>query len=312
MPSATDRIDFGPPPDAGALRSFGLALLVHAALIAALTWGVNWKRSDRSVAFEAELWSSMPQEAAPKLIDVQPPPAPSEPTPKVLQAPPALSKPSVAPKVEPPAEPRVDIALEQEKKRKLIEKQKLEDQTKAEAKAEAMAKAKAQAKAKANAEARAEKEVRLKAAEDAKKLDKKKQEQKDQKEQANAAQLEAQRKQNLARMIGQTGATGSETARGTAQTSSGPSANYQSKLAALFKRNITFSNPQSISGNPKAIVQVKASSTGLIMSSRLSKSSGVPAWDEAVLRAVEKTERIPLDENGRIVSDFPVEFGPKD
>ena len=46
MPSASDRIDFGPPRDGGNLRAFGLALLAHAALIAALTWGVNWKRSD--------------------------------------------------------------------------------------------------------------------------------------------------------------------------------------------------------------------------------------------------------------------------
>ena len=57
---------------------------------------------------------------------------------------------------------------------------------------------------------------------------------------------------------------------------------------------------------------MKVSPAGLIMSSKLSKSSGVPAWDEAVLRAVERTERIPLDENGKVVPDFPIEFGPKD
>jgi colicin import membrane protein len=71
-------------------------------------------------------------------------------------------------------------------------------------------------------------------------------------------------------------------------------------------------NPDGISGNPKAIVQVKVAPSGLIMSSKLVKPSGIPAWDEAVLRAVEKTERIPLDENGKVVSDFPIEFGPKD
>jgi colicin import membrane protein len=38
----------------------------------------------------------------------------------------------------------------------------------------------------------------------------------------------------------------------------------------------------------------------------------VTAWDNAVLRAVEKTERIPADENGSFVSVFPVNFGPKD
>ncbi len=280
MPSAADRIDFGPPRDAGAVRAFGLALLAHGLLIAALTWGVNWKRSDRSVAFEAELWSSVAQEAAPKLVEPPPPAPPPEPAPKV--------------QVAAPPTPNVDIALEQEKKRKLLEQQKLDAQ--AEAKAEKERKLK-------------QEQAKLKAVEDAKKVEAKK---RDVKEQTNAAAVEAQRKQILARMMGQAGSTGGETAKGTAQISSGPSATYKNRLAALFKRNIIFSNVDSIQGNPKAEVQVKVSSTGLIMSARLSKSSGVTAWDDAVLRAVEKTERIPLDENGKVVADFPIGFGPKD
>ena len=83
------------------------------------------------------------------------------------------------------------------------------------------------------------------------------------------------------------------------------------RLAALFKRNISFPNPDSISGNPKAVVEVRVSPSGLIIGSRLVKSSGVPAWDDAVLRAVDKTERIPAD-NGRYPTVFPAEFGPKD
>ena len=286
MPSALDRIDFGPPRDSGAIRSFGLALLVHAALIAALTWGVNWKRTDPTVAFEAELWSSVPQEAAPKLVE-QPPPAP-------------LPKVEPAAKVQPvaPSEPKVDIALEQEKKRKLLEQQKLRDA--AEAKAEALAEKERKLK---------QELAKIKAMEEAKKLEAKKQAAK---EQATATALDEQRKQNIARSMGLAGATGGETAKGSALTSTGPSASYKSKLAALFKRNIIFSNVDSIQGNPRAIVQVKVSSTGLIVSSRLTKSSGIPAWDEAVLRAVEKAERIPLDENGKVVTDFPVDFGPKD
>ena len=296
MPSAFDRSDFGPPRDAGAIRSFGLALLVHAALIAALTWGVNWKRSDPSVAFEAELWSSVPQEAAPKLIDVSPAPPPPPPPPP----PPAEPAPKAQPKAQPaaPQEPQVDIALSQEKKRKLQDQQKLRDA--AEAKADALAEKERKLK---------QELAKLKAAEDIKKAEIKKQAAK---EQATAAASEEQRKQNIARSMGLAGATGGEAVKGSALTSSGPSAGYKSKLAALFKRNITFSNVDSIQGNPRAIVQVKVSSSGLIMSSRLTKSSGIPAWDEAVLRAVEKAERIPQDENGKVVTDFPVDFGPKD
>ena len=279
MPSAADRIDFGPSRDAGSVRAFGLALLAHGLLIAALTWGVNWKRSDRSVAFEAELWSSVAQESAPTLVELPPPPLP-EPAPKSQEA--------------PPPTPNVDIALQQEKKRKLLEQQKLQAQ--AEAKAEKELKLK-------------QEQAKLKAAEDVKKTEAKK---RDVKEKSNSAAVEAQRNQIVAEILRKAGATGNDSAKGTAQVSSGPSATYKNRLAALFKRNIIFSNVDSIQGNPKAEVQVKVSSTGLIMSAKLSKSSGVTAWDEAVLRAVEKTERIPLDENGKVVTDFPISFGPKD
>ena len=289
MPSAADRIDFGPTPDAGALRSFGLALLVHAALIAALTWGVNWKRSDRSVAFEAELWSSMPQQAAPKLIEAPPPPTttgpPPGPTPKPQAAPP------------PPPAPNVDIALEQEKKRKLVAQQKLEEKAKADAKAQA----------KEAREAKEEKEARLKAAEDAKKQDKKKQELK---EQATVAQLEQQRKQNLARMMGQTGATGNEDARGTAQVSSGPSSSYGGKVRTKVKPNIVFT--EDIAGNPTAEVEVRTALDGTIMSQRLVKSSGNKAWDDAVVKAIIRTQVMPRDIDGRVPTPMVLEFRPKD
>ena len=282
MPSAADRIDFGPSRDAGAVRAFGLALLAHGLLIAALTWGVNWKRSDRSVAFEAELWSSVAQEAAPKLVEVPPPPPPPQPTPKVQETP-------------PPA-PNVDIALEQEKKRKLIAQQKL------------------QAQAEAKAEAKAEKErklkqdqAKLKAVEDAKKADAKKQ---DVKEQANAAAVEAQRKQNIARTLGLAGATGGEAAKGTAQKSSGPSASYGGKVKARIKPNIIFTG--DIAGNPSAEVEVRTALDGTIMSQRLVKSSGNKAWDDAVVNAIIRTEVMPRDVDGRVPTPMIIEFRPKD
>ena len=49
-----------PPEAAGMGRGLALALLAHGLLILALTYGLNW-RSDNSAAFEAELWSAVPQ-----------------------------------------------------------------------------------------------------------------------------------------------------------------------------------------------------------------------------------------------------------
>jgi len=296
MPSAADRLEFGPPRDSGSVRAFGLALLAHLLLMGALTWGINWKRTDKAASFEAEIWSSVPEAAAPKLIEAPtaPPPPPSRPAPEVT-APPA---------------PKVDIALEQEKKRKLLQQQQeAENQRQEKLKAEQQTKKEKELKDQKVKEELAKR----KAAEDAKKVEAKKQDTKEDEKQKQAdAAAKKQRQDALNRMMGLAGATGGATATGTAQSSKGPSANYRARLAALFKRNIIFANPEGIQGNPKAIVQVKVSSTGLIMGSKLSKSSGVPAWDDAVLRAVEKAERIPPDENGKVITDFPVEFGPKD
>lgn len=111
MHSAGDRPDFAPHREPGALRSYSLALLVHLLLLGALTWGVHWKRSTPDISFEAELWSSLPQEAAPKLVEAPPPPPPP-PTPPAPE--PAVKAPPP-----PPPAPDADIALEREKKRKL-------------------------------------------------------------------------------------------------------------------------------------------------------------------------------------------------
>lgn len=297
MPSAADRIDFGPPRDAGAIRSFGLALLVHAALIAALTWGVNWKRTDKTTAFEAELWSSVPQEAAPKLAE--PPPSPPPPPPA----------PQIAAKVQqlpPPApEVKVDIALEQEKKRKLLSEQvQAENERKTKQEQAKQEKAKQEL---AKQEQLKQDQAKRKAAEDLKQAEAKKQALK---VLATAQEQEAQRQKNIARAMGLAGATGGESAKGTAQKSSGPSSSYAGKIKARVKPNIVFT--EDISGNPTAEVEVRTALDGTITSQRLVKSSGNKAWDEAVVKAIIRTETMPRDVDGRVPPLMILEFRPKD
>ncbi|MEO5736411.1 MAG: protein TolA, partial [Variovorax sp.] len=81
MSLAADRPEFAPPPQRGTPRAVAIALFAHALLIAALTWGVHWKREAEDDAVEAELWSSTVQQAAPRLsappTPVPPPPAPA-------------------------------------------------------------------------------------------------------------------------------------------------------------------------------------------------------------------------------------------
>ena len=110
MPSTADRLEFTPPRDKGSPRAFGLALLVHVLLIAALTWGVNWKRTDDTASFEAELWSDVPQQAAPKELVTplpvpKPPPEPTPPPPKPVAQPIPAPPPKPAPPPPAPAAP---------------------------------------------------------------------------------------------------------------------------------------------------------------------------------------------------------------
>ena len=282
MPSAVDHLDLAPRRDPGALRAFGLALLAHLLLILALTWGVNWKRSNPDMSFDAELWSSVPQEAAPRPVEA-PPPAPA-PEPQ-LKAPP------------PPATPDVDIALEQEKKRKLELQKKEAERLIVQREQDRLQ----EIQVKKEKEQKAKEELAKRQAEDAKKLEADKQ---------DAQRLADQRKKNLDRMLGQTGATGAADAKGTAQKSSGPSASYAGKVRAKVKPNIVFT--EDISGNPIAEVEVRTGLDGSIISQRLIKSSANKAWDEAVIKAIIRTNTMPRDVDGRVPSPMILEFRPKD
>ncbi|MES2363630.1 MAG: cell envelope integrity protein TolA [Pseudomonadota bacterium] len=302
MPSAADRLDFAPPRDAGSVRAFGLALLVHILLIAALTWGVNWKRSDQSVSFEAELWSSVPQAAAPKLVEAPPPPPPPPPPPE-----PAAKAPEV--KATPPA-PDVDIALEQEKKRKLLQQQKEVEAKKAADRQKAEALAKKEKEKEKELRAKEEQAKRLAAQQEAKKLEAQKQaKQQDNDKQAQAAAKKL-RDDNLKRMMGQAGASGGPSSTGTAQRSSGPSASYGGKVRAKVKPNVVFTD--DIAGNPTAEVEVRTTADGTIISQRLVKSSGNTAWDDAVIKAIIRTGSMPRDVDGRVPTPMILEFRPKD
>src|SRR5690606_1892402 len=126
MQSTADHLDLAPPRAGRWSGPMGLALVVHALLIAALTWGVNWKHDDPTATFEAEIWSRLPQQAAPRAVE-PPPPPPPEPEPEPEPAPPPPPAPAPAPPLPaPPAPNEAQIALEQAKKKAEAEKRERE------------------------------------------------------------------------------------------------------------------------------------------------------------------------------------------
>ncbi|MBK6592683.1 MAG: cell envelope integrity protein TolA [Burkholderiales bacterium] len=304
----TTRLEFAPPPTPGLMRALGLAIVAHALLLAVLALGVQWKRDATPVTVEAELWSALQVEAAPP---PPPPPPPVEPEPIVKPPPP---KPTVAPPAPTPPQPDPAIAIAREKarlqKEKQLEQERLEklEQEKRQKEALKQKKLKDEQAAK---EAR-ERELRDKATRE-KKLQQEQQKQQTAKSAAEAKKMEELRQQQIARalrMAGQAEGTGSADARGTAKQSSGPSASYGGRIKARVKPNITYTDTPV--GNPAAEVEVRTSPDGTIISRKLVKSSGVKSWDDAVLNAIDKTEVLPRDVDGRVPPLLILVFQPKD
>jgi colicin import membrane protein len=295
-----DVLNFKPPRPGRWGKPLVLALVVHALLMAALTWGVHWKQDEPPVAFEAEIWSALPREAAPRAVQ-PPPPPPPEPEPvKPAPRPEPTPDPKPAP---PPPQPTVkapDIATEKAKKKIEEEKQRELEQAKKE-----------KAQKEKTAQEKKQKELaEKKKAEEKKIADKKKQDQeRKETERREALAAEKNRQDQLARMMGQVGASGGPEARGSAQQSSGPSSGYGARVASRLQPKIIYSEdfPNSLVTD----VEVRSASDGNIISRRVSKSSGNAAWDEQALKAVDRMAVMPRDEDGKVPSPYTIGIRPK-
>jgi len=294
MNATADRLEFAPPPTPGLVRAIGLAILAHGVLVAALTWGVHWKQSPSTLSAEAELWSAIPQQAAP------PPPPPPPPPAPVVRAPPP---PPVA---ETPRLPDPQIALERERQRLQKERQQqAAEKRERDRQRQAQEKQRAQEQQRLAADKlKSEQEARRQQAEAAQRRDALKA------EQEAAQRLEEQRKANLQRMAGLAGSAGTPASTGTAVQSSGPSAGYGSRLVARIRPNIVYT--ETLTTNPQAVVEVRTAPDGTIMSRKLSRSSGIKSWDEAVLKAIDKTAVLPRDVDGRVPPVLEISFRPLD
>ena len=324
MHAHTDRDQFAPPRPPARLRAITLAVLVHAVLIGALTWGVNWKNTADQPAVEAELWAAVPTQAAARAVE---PPVPPPPPPVQKATPPAPPPPPVR-STEPPDTREADIAIEREKKRleqekKAREQQQLREKRERERKEEERQdRLEQEKKERLQKERDKEKEQREKQLAEQKRAEQEKQKKLDEdkrkaaeaakrKADAEAKQLAEQREANLRRIQGMAGATGGENATGKDKESRSPSGSYGDKVAAKVKPNIVY--PDAISGNPRAEVEVRLSPDGTIVGKRLVQSSGNKAWDDAVLRALDKTETLPRDVDGRVPSvPIIIGFKPQD
>jgi colicin import membrane protein len=308
MHAGFDRPEFAPPPQPGLLRAFALAVLAHLLLVLMLTQGLRWQRETQDAAVEAELWSSVPVEAAPKPEPTPPaPPAPPPEPPKpVVQAP---------PQPDPQALRDAQIALEREKAKREEEKRKQadlererEERRKA---AEAKKKHEAELAKKKHEEELARRKLEQQKIAEAKRKEAEEKKRKQQEREEREAKLREQiRKDSMSRMQEMVG-TGGPDSTGTAARSAGPSRSWAGRVIARVRPNIVYT--ELLTGNPEAVVEVRMAPDGTIVGKRLKKSSGSKSWDDAVLRALDKTEVLPRDpETGRVPSSAELVFRPKD
>ena len=278
---ALQRELFMPRTPAGMGRGLVLAIAAHLLLVVALSFSVSW-HSQTPEGIEAELWAAVPQIAAPRAAEVaamSAPPTPPAPVPKA-EPPPAAAMPD--PQI------AVERAEKKEAKRLAAEQAQLAEQKAADKQKALQAK-------------------QLKAAQE------KAQQQKE--EAAEALQLAAQREANIKRILGQAGAAGSSTvvanAAGNAAQQAGPSADYLGRIKARIKANMSF--PDTLAGNPAVEIEVRVTAEGrIIQPSRVVKPSGAREWDDAVLRAIAKTDMLPRDEAGKVPAVMIIVYRPRD
>ena len=292
--AALERDMFAPHQPPGMRSGLALAILAHILLIIALAWSVNWKASEPE-GVVAELWSALPQTAAPRPTPMEP-----KPTPPVVE--PKPTPPVAKPEPAPPPRADAQIAIEREAR----EKARREEAERAEAARQAELRKREDAKREEakRAEAKRVEAERQRAAEQAEQKKLAEQAKKDEARQA------AIREANLRRMMKEAGSSDSPAATGTAARTSGPSAGYAGRIRARVRPNIVLT--ASIDGNPQATVEVRVAPDGTIVGRKIVKSSGSTAWDETVLRAIDRTEVLPKDVDGTIPPTFEITFRPRD
>lgn len=234
-----------------------LAAAVHGFFVLLLVLGVSWQIHDAQPAM-ADIWQALPE------------PARAEPEPAPLPKPaPPQANPRPA-----PDNTAADIALEKKKQREAEElkrKQALEAEKKKRAEAEKkQALVREQQKL---AEAKQREELR-------------RHEEEELRRQSLAQALAAEDRQLKAR-----DAAVAAAAQRAAETDK-LVARYTDLISARIRENTRL--PEGLAGNPQAEFRLSVLPSGDIARITLLRSSGNPAYDQAVLRGIEKSSPLPL------------------
>lgn len=234
-----------------------LAAAVHGFFVLLLVLGVSWQIHDAQPVM-ADIWQSLPEPAR----------AEPEPVPKPKpQPPPPQAKPQPA-----PDNRAAEIALEKKKQREAEELKRRQAEEEAAKKQREEAKRQEQAREQKIAEAKRRDELRR--------------QEEALRQQSLAQALAAEDRQLKARDAAAVAAAqrASETDKLVAR--------YTDMISARIRENTRL--PENLAGNPQAEFKLAVLPSGDIAKITLTRSSGNPAYDQAVLRGIEKSSPLPL------------------
>ncbi len=260
-----------------------LALAVHGLFFLLLMFGLSWRVQD-TAPVEAQIWTSLPAvkhvssprrpvEEAHRIPPSEPKPAPElQPKPEPL---PKL-KPVAEARPAPPAPKQADIALEK-KHQEALRQRLLQEQQRQQARL--MAEQAAQEKQALRKQQREKELKQLQAL------------QSQQNSMVNSAlshDLDAVRQQQAAAL---------ESSRLNSLVGK-----YKQSIADKVRGFVRI--PPDIRGNPQALFQVSVLPTGDVTAVVLRRSSGNPAYDQAVRWAIQAASPLPLPSDPRVANQF--------
>ena len=265
-----------------------LAIGMHVVVLVLLIFGVVWQKRTSEPAAIVELWGSMAPPKAEPTPKPKPKPEPEpepEPQPKLKPKPEPKAPPPPPPKPEVKAVPKADIALKEklEKERKLKEQQEQEKKKQQEL------------------ERRKEEEAKkLKAQRDQQQLEAKKKDEEKKKLEKEQLAKDAEAK----RLAAEKQAIADKLAKEASAARAGEMDKYTRMIRERVRRFIV--EPPNLQGNPEVEIELRILPGGDVLepSVRVRRSSGNPAYDQAVERAVMKASPLPVPSDPAIFNQL--------
>lgn len=300
-----------PGEDPYARRSLIMALVAHGLLAAMLVLGVQWVTRE-TAPMQAELWGALPETAPPPPPPVEvPPPAPE---PKPLPKP---EPPPPKPVAKPEPDVKADIALKDERKKKKEEERLKKEEEKREREEE---KRREDELRKEKLKEEKQRQEQLKA-EQQKKLEAERAEQAEKKRQAELEkaiqrELEREREREREKALSDLMNKENQRAMGTPNPGGAGGINrdptYIDRVIAKIRSNIVGTACDSLSGNPEAIFLVEQLRNGTVVKVAKRKSTGSSNCDDAIERAINKSDPLPTAKEGSYARELELNFKPKE